>query len=82
MVQVKEAVQKAKSYLPQIFESAEGKDLQLEGVELADNERLWKITFSYDPDPGRLLRSLREYKTITLRAFDGEFLGARNGIET
>ena len=81
MVQVKEAVQKAKSYLPEVFDSAEGKDVRLEGVELTDDEKFWTITFSYDPTrPNQLARMIREYKTVKLRARDGEFFGAHNGL--
>ena len=83
MVQVKEAVQKAKTYLPEVFDSAEGKDLRLEGVELSDDTKFWTVTFSY-PDYGNAL-SLplgREYKTVKLRARDGEFFGARNGLSS
>lgn len=81
MVQVKEAVQKAKSYLPAVFESAEGKDVRLEGVELSDDTKFWTVTFSYDPGrPEQMAHMLREYKTVKLSAKDGEFFGARNGL--
>ena len=79
--QVKEAVQKAKTYLPDIFPTAEGKEMRLEGVELTDDAKFWTVTFSYDPSlEGHLARSLREYKTVKLRAEDGEFFGARNEL--
>ena len=80
VVQVKEAVQKAKTYLPEVFESAQGKDVRLEGVELTDDARFWTVTFSYS-EPSGLLGSIgRDYKTVKLRAEDGEFFGARNGL--
>lgn len=79
MMQVKEAVQKAQAYVPEVFASANGNDLLLEGVELTDDSRFWTVTFSYMP-PGGPLRNLREYKTIKLRAEDGKFFGARNGL--
>jgi hypothetical protein len=81
MVQVKEAVQQAQKYLPEIFESAAGNELLLEGVELTDDSKLWTVTFSYfSRKPGQVFDSLREYKTIKLRAEDGQFVGARNGV--
>jgi hypothetical protein len=39
VVQVKEAVRKAQAYLPDVFQSVEGQDLRLEGVELSDDSR-------------------------------------------
>ncbi len=80
MVQVKEAVQRAQGYLPDIFESAEGKEMRLEGVELSDDMKFWIITFSYMPSFTGVTGGLREYKTVKLRAEDGEFFGARNGF--
>ncbi len=81
MLQVKEAVQKAQTYVPEVFESADGNDLLLEGVELSDDSKFWKITFSYHSKlPNEVFHNLREYKTIKLRAEDGEFFGARNGL--
>jgi len=80
MVQVREAVKKAQSYVPDIFQSAEGQELLLEGVELSDDSRFWTITFSYAEPGGLLGRIGREYKTVKLRAEDGEFFGARNGV--
>ena len=74
MVPVKEAVKKAESYLPEIFEGAAGQDLLLEGVELTDDSKFWTVTFSY----GSALD--RDYKTVRLRADDGGFVGARNGF--
>ena len=80
MVQVKEAVQRAQAYLPDIFQSAEGQDLRLEGVELSDDSRFWMVTFSYAEPGGLLGRIGRDYKTVKLRAEDGELFGARNGL--
>lgn len=73
-MQVKEVVQKAKQYLPEVFESAAGQELRLEGVEKTGDGAAWKITFSFREDLGR------DYKTVLLRNSDGEFLGARNGV--
>jgi hypothetical protein len=78
MVQVKEAVQRAKQYLPEIFESAAGRELNLEGVELTNDSKFWTVTFSYTPPRERFAG--RDYKTVKLRADDGEFFGARDGL--
>jgi len=80
MVQFKEAVRRAQSYLPDIFESAAGKEMQLEGVELSDDTKFWTVTFSYWPSGESTTFLPREYKSIKLRAEDGEFFGARNGL--
>ena len=58
MVQVREAVQKAQTYLPDVFPTAEGKEVRLEGVELSDDAKFWTVTFSYEPRRvGPLVRS-------------------------
>ena len=80
-MQVKEAVEKASTYLPEIFDSAQGKELRLEGVEKTDDGLFWKVTFSYDPETRMsLLQGLREYKTVKLRDDSGDFVGAQNGV--
>ncbi len=82
MVQVKEAVQKAKTYLPDVFQSVKGKEVRLEGVELSDDAKFWIVTFSYLQESGLAIMggATREYKTVKLRAKDGKFFGARNGL--
>jgi hypothetical protein len=93
VVQVREAVQKAQTYLPDIFPTAEGKQMRLEGVVLSDDAKFWTVTFSYELTQGeQMIRSLndlspreyshREYKTVKLRAEDGEFVGASNGLSS
>ena len=78
---VKQAVQQASKYLPEIFETAAGRELRLEGVEKSEDERFWSVTFSY---PTRTKQEeseyFRDFKTIRLRDVDGEFVGARNGM--
>ncbi len=79
-MQVKEAVQKASEYLPEVFETAADKELRLEGVEKSDDGRFWKVTFSYGATHGISLGSLlRDYKTVKLRDDNGEFIGAQDG---
>jgi len=80
-MQVKEAVEKASSYLPEVFDSAQGKELRLEGIEKSEDSLFWRVTFSYDPSSANvLLQRLREYKTVKLRDDTGEFVGAQNGV--
>jgi len=80
-MQVKEAVEKASEYLPEIFDSAQGKELRLEGVEKTEDGRFWKVTFSYDSlRPSGGMSILPEYKTVKLRDDTGEFIGAQNGV--
>ena len=78
---VKEAVQRASKYLPEVFDAAQGRELRLEGVEKSDDERFWNVTFSYATRT-RLEESdfFRDFKTVRLRDADGEFMGARNGM--
>jgi hypothetical protein len=78
MLQVKQAVERAKEYLPDIFETAAGRELNLEGVELTSDSKFWTVTFSYVPPRERYAG--RDYKTLKLRAEDGEFFGARDGL--
>lgn len=81
-MQVKEAVQKASQYLPDVFETAANKELRLEGVEKTDDGRFWRVTFSYDSSsdrPSSFTSLLRAYKTVKIRDDNGEFIGANDG---
>ena len=84
MVQVREAVQKAQRYLPDVFPTAKGTEMRLEGVELSDDAKFWIVTFSYVPtgSVAAVIANIREYKTVKLRAVDGKFYGARNGLSS
>ena len=87
MLAVKEAVEKARTYLPELFPEAENESLRLEGVERSDDERFWVVTFSFleAPAAGKSSEipqfpSLRSYKTVRLKADGGELMGIRNGF--
>jgi hypothetical protein len=83
MLQIRDAVQKSQQYLVDLFPDASTAELQLESAELSDDTNFWYITFSYDKsNPSSLLRNLKEYKTIKVRAKDGELFGARNGLSS
>jgi hypothetical protein len=79
-MQVKEAVQQASKYLPDVFDAAAGRELQLEGVEKTDDSRFWTVAFSYSLGDEGTARLSRDYKTIKLLDSTGEFIGARNGV--
>jgi hypothetical protein len=79
MIDVKEAVQRAKQYLTELFSSEQPQFLRLEEVELSEDESTWRITLSFFPGtaPGSLAAALgvqekREYKTVAIRATDGQ----------
>ena len=79
-MQIKEAVQQASKYLPDVFDSAAGRELRLEGVEKTDDSRFWTIAFSYTLGDSGFDALSRDYKTVKLRDSDGELIGARNGV--
>ncbi len=82
MVQVAEAVQRSRTYLGEVFPSLKDQALQLEGVELSDDGKFWYVTFSYAESQlgGARVPTFPAYKTIKVRAEDGQFYGARNGL--
>ena len=74
-------MQQASRYLPEIFETAAGHELRLEGVEKSDDDRFWSVTFSYSTKTlSEGNEFFRDFKTIRLRDADGEFVGARDGM--
>ncbi len=79
-MQVKEAVQRASKYVPDIFDSATGRELRLEGVEKTDDSRFWTVAFSYSLGDEGFDALSRDYKIIKLRDSTGELIGARNGV--
>lgn len=89
MVTVKEATQRARSYLKEaIPEVASTDDFRLEEVELNEAEQLWKITFSipdpYPDSPGFGIPG-REFgrriaKVIALKASDGSFVAVKRDV--
>jgi hypothetical protein len=80
MLKVREAIERAQTYLPEVFRDAVGQQLRLEGVELTEDTKFWTITFSYQ-EPSNAPYG-RDYKTVKLRSKDGEFIGARNGLSS
>jgi len=85
MMPLKEAVQKSKTYLSEVFPISFVQDFQLEGVELSDDERYWEVTFSYwsressQADKVDFSNPLyKTYKTVKLRASDGLLFGVKN----
>ena len=84
MVQVAEAVQKSRTYLGEVFPSSKDQPIQLEGVELSDDGQFWYVTFSYaEPNQGGVVvTTFPAFKTIKMRADDGQFYGAKNGLSS
>ena len=86
MVSVREATQRARTYLREAMpEIASTDDLRLEEIELDEPQQLWKITFSIPnpyPDspgfsvPGKFFGN-RISKVIALKATDGSFLAVK-----
>jgi hypothetical protein len=54
--------------------------MRLEGVELTDGSKFSSVTFSCEEDKDGASSFGRDYKTVRLRAEDGEFFGARHGF--
>ncbi len=72
MVEVKQAVALAQKYLPEVFDSAAGKEMLLEGVEISEDDKFWNVTLSY---PSGMRRT---FKTVKLYRTNGDFVGARS----
>jgi hypothetical protein len=81
MLQVEEAVKRAKTYLPGLLFDTPHQiaDVRLEEVELSDDEKFWSVTFSYVPTDSIAPILVRQYKTVRIKALDGGFVGLRNG---
>ncbi len=92
MIDVKEAIKSARSYLTEIYSSAEYSGLLLEEIETSDDEKYWFITFSFyvkDSAPGlgmftsasQVISGLgdykRVYKVITIDRRDGKCLAIK-----
>jgi hypothetical protein len=91
MVDIKLAVKKAKEYLAEFFpEKADS--IRLEETELDEGGNLWKITLSFLEEKDRekrprspfsdrfessIVRDYRIYKSLKVRAKDGEILGMK-----
>jgi hypothetical protein len=90
MIDIKAAVKKAKEYLVDFFpEKADS--IRLEETELDENGNFWKVTLSFieendniDMTPksnfstmfsGSIVADYRVYKSLKVRAKDGEVLG-------
>jgi hypothetical protein len=82
MLQVKDAVKQARAYLPELmFEGPHQiADLRLEEVEISDDDKFWTVTFSYLPVESTSPIPLRMYKTVRIKAMNGDFVGLRNGM--
>jgi hypothetical protein len=84
---VREAVNKAKTELQHIFADEKTENLGLEEVEYDDQSKVWAITLGFSrrwPDPGGPLAAFaprlgpREYKVVRLRDTTGETISIKN----
>jgi len=79
MIDVKQAVSSAVSFISDVYADAGLSDLRLEEAELSENGDLWQITLSYliRTDPGELQLALglqgREYKIVSVDSRTGKF---------
>jgi len=87
MVQLKDAVSRARAYLTDFFSMNSVKELQLEGVELSEDEKYWLVTFSYfgpeelsDAEPSFGKPFYKTYKSVKIKASDGSLVGLKNGL--
>ena len=77
---IQEAVETATRHLAEVFPESAHCVLRVEGLERSDDEKYWKVMFSYPRDQGRIEPFYRDYRTVRLRDADGAFMGARNGL--
>jgi hypothetical protein len=80
MVDVKQAVNTAATYLTELYDASTLGDVMLEEVELSEAEREWHVTLGFQRlskvkignfEPLIPLRPSREYKTFTINAETG-----------
>ncbi len=78
-MKVREAIELATGHLAEVFPESSSLTLRVEGVERSDDEKYWKVMFSY-PRAQREEPFYRDYRTVRLRDADGAFMGAVNGL--
>lgn len=90
MIDIKSAVKKAKEYLIDFFPD-KADSIRLEETEFNENANIWKVTLSFmeerdqvalmaksplaDMFQGSMPSEYRVYKSLKIRAKDGEVLG-------
>lgn len=82
MLEMEQAIDKARQVLPRAYPESTSQELRLEAVEKTDNEQFWHVTFSYPSVNWTPIQHVREYRTVKLKADDGELMGVRNGYLT
>jgi len=86
MIQIKDAIEKAKNSIIEIFEKPE--KIQVEAFSLSEDKKSWNVTYSFwqKSDPVSQLQSAlgitgsKVYKTIEIDAESGDILGMKVGI--
>ena len=85
---VKEAVQAAKSYIADVFGSEKISNMGLEEVEFDDSEGLWKVTIGFSRPwerQGALgmdlgLKAQRAYKVVHISNSDGAIKSVKDRV--
>lgn len=75
MIDVGHAIFTARSYLEAIFAPEGCRNVRLEEVVLSDDDRSWKITFSFERSTLGGTLWTREYKLVTVDAESGQARG-------
>ena len=86
MIEIKDAIEKAKNSIKEIFEEPE--KIQVEAFSLSEDKKLWSVTYSFwqKSEPVSQLQLVlgisgsKVYKTIEIDAETGEVLGMKIGI--
>ncbi len=86
MIELKEAVEKAKNFIADFFDKPE--KIQVEAFSLSEDKKSWNVTYSFwrKAEPiNQLQRTLgitgsKVYKTIEIDAEKGDVIGMRVGI--
>lgn len=86
MIQIKDAIEKAKNSINEIF--GEPEKIQVEAFSLSEDKKSWKVTYSFwqRSEPISQLQAVlgitgsKVYKTIEIDAESGDILGMKAGI--
>ncbi|MDQ2747191.1 MAG: hypothetical protein M3T96_08035 [Acidobacteriota bacterium] len=85
MIQIKDAIERAKDSINEIFDSPE--KLQIEAFVLSDDKKKWNVTYSFwqKSEPISQLQSIlgitgsKVYKMIEIDAESGDIIGMKIG---
>lgn len=86
MIEIKDAVEKAKSFIVELYSEAE--KIQVEAFNLSDDKKTWDVTYSFwrKAEPINQLQAVlgitgsKVYKTVKIDAEKGDVIGMRVGM--